>query len=69
MQSQEDALRDRVADFVRSRVMPCEPVLDPGGPQAAATLRELQDQARREGLWALPLPAELGGQGLPFDRY
>ncbi|MFD8861994.1 acyl-CoA dehydrogenase family protein [Streptomyces vinaceus] len=69
VQSQEDALRDRVADFVRSRVMPCEPVLDPGGPQAAATLRELQDQARREGLWALPLPAELGGQGLPFDRY
>ncbi|MGW6412065.1 acyl-CoA dehydrogenase family protein [Streptomyces vinaceus] len=69
VQSQEDALRDRVADFVRSRVMPCEPVLDAGGPQAASTLRELQDQARREGLWALPLPAELGGQGLPFDRY
>ncbi|MFF0214194.1 acyl-CoA dehydrogenase family protein [Streptomyces vinaceus] len=69
MQSQEDALRDRVAEFVRSRVMPCEPVLDAGGPQAASTLRELQDQARREGLWALPLPAELGGQGLPFDRY
>ncbi|MEU8842050.1 acyl-CoA dehydrogenase family protein [Streptomyces roseus] len=69
MQSQEDALRDRVAEFVRTRVMPCEPVLDAGGPHAAAALRELQAQARQEGLWALPLPAELGGQGLPFARY
>ncbi|WSI27658.1 acyl-CoA dehydrogenase family protein [Streptomyces sp. NBC_01343] len=69
MQSHEDALRDRVADFVRNRVMPCEPVLDAGGPGAAAALRGLRARARQEGLWALPLPAELGGRGLSFERY
>ncbi|MFB6806920.1 acyl-CoA dehydrogenase family protein [Streptomyces sp. NPDC056387] len=62
-------MRDRVEEFVRSRVMPYEPVLDAGGVHAAAALRELQDLARQEGLWALPHAAELGGQGLPFARY
>ncbi|WBO62867.1 acyl-CoA dehydrogenase family protein [Streptomyces camelliae] len=63
------ALRDRVAEFVRGRVMPCEPVLDAGGAQAAAVLRRLQREAKTEGLWALPLPSELGGQGMPLRSY
>ncbi|MFI1397089.1 acyl-CoA dehydrogenase family protein [Streptomyces sp. NPDC020681] len=62
-------LRDRVADFVRGRVMPYEPVLDAGGPAAAATLRKLRGEAKEHGLWALPLPAELGGQGLALSEY
>ncbi|MFE0100448.1 acyl-CoA dehydrogenase family protein [Streptomyces sp. NPDC059009] len=62
-------VRDRVADFVRRRVGPCEPVLDAGGPDAAATLRGLQKEAKDAGLWALPLPVELGGQGLPLTSY
>lgn len=62
-------LRDRVAEFVRKHVMPREPVLDAGGPAAAAALRELQAGAKEAGLWALPLPAELGGQGLDLARY
>ncbi|MEG3627859.1 acyl-CoA dehydrogenase family protein [Streptomyces poriticola] len=62
-------LRDRVAAFVRERVMPGEPVLDAGGPEAATLLRSLQREARAEGLWALPLPAELGGQDLPLASY
>ncbi|MFE0186626.1 acyl-CoA dehydrogenase family protein [Streptomyces sp. NPDC058989] len=62
-------LTERVTDFVRRRVMPCEPVLDAGGPAAAATLRELRDQAKENGLWAMPLPVELGGQGLPLRHY
>lgn len=62
-------LRARVADFVRDRVMPCEPTLDAGGPAAAATLQDLQSQAKEQGLWALPLPAELGGQALPLLQY
>ncbi|WP_327279947.1 acyl-CoA dehydrogenase family protein [Streptomyces sp. NBC_01205] len=62
-------LQDLIAEFVRRRVMPCEPVLDAGGPHAASTLRQLQDRAKQEGLWALPHPVELGGQGLPFARY
>lgn len=62
-------LRDRVAEFVRRRVAPCEPVLDAGGAEATAVLRRLQSEAKAEGLWALPLPAELGGQGLPLRSY
>ncbi|MEU9011777.1 acyl-CoA dehydrogenase family protein [Streptomyces sp. NPDC048479] len=62
-------MRARVAEFVRSRVMPCEPVLDAGGPIAAATLRALRTQAKEQGLWALPLPADLGGQGLHLSEY
>ncbi|MFD9339753.1 acyl-CoA dehydrogenase family protein [Streptomyces sp. NPDC060028] len=62
-------LRCRTEEFVRSRVMPYEPVLDAGGPAAAAALRELRDRARQEGLWALPLPVEQGGQGVPLAAY
>lgn len=67
--SSDAELKARVADFVRTHVMPREPVLDAGGPVAAATLRELRAGAKEAGLWALPLPAELGGQGLDLARY
>ncbi|MFJ8469708.1 acyl-CoA dehydrogenase family protein [Streptomyces swartbergensis] len=62
-------LRDRVAAFVRDRVVPHESTLDAGGPKAAATLRGLQVEAKTEGVWALPLPSEFGGQGLPLRSY
>ncbi|WP_260606785.1 acyl-CoA dehydrogenase family protein [Streptomyces sp. WAC08241] len=55
--------------FVTDRVVPREPVLDAGGPAAGEALGELRATAREEGLWALPLPAELGGGGLPFAEY
>ncbi|MFF5013599.1 acyl-CoA dehydrogenase family protein [Streptomyces sp. NPDC001165] len=62
-------LRHRVEEFVAGRVVPCEPVLDAGGAEAGAVLRRLQGEAKAEGLWALPLPVELGGQGLPLRSY
>ncbi|MEU2828877.1 acyl-CoA dehydrogenase family protein [Streptomyces lavendulae] len=62
-------LRQRVECFVRTRVIPRELVLDAGGPAAVSALRELQDLARAQGLWALPMAAELGGGGLPFSVY
>lgn len=62
-------LRERVARFVRDEVIPYEPVLDAGGAAAAAALGELRDRAREEGLWALPLPRELGGGGLSLGAY
>ncbi|WP_412078902.1 acyl-CoA dehydrogenase family protein [Streptomyces xanthophaeus] len=62
-------LRGRVERFVRARVIPYEAVLDAGGPAAASALAELRGRARDEGLWALPLPAELGGGGLSFAAY
>ncbi|MFJ1588828.1 acyl-CoA dehydrogenase family protein [Kitasatospora albolonga] len=65
----EAELRERIAAFVRTRVIPAEPVLDAGGGEAAAALAELRAAARAAGLWALPLPAELGGGGLSFRAY
>ncbi|MGG2464036.1 acyl-CoA dehydrogenase family protein [Streptomyces sp. RGM 3693] len=62
-------MRARVAAFVRERVMPCEPLLDAGGPKAMARMRELQHEAKEAGLWALPLPVELGGQGVRLSHY
>ncbi|WP_405421948.1 acyl-CoA dehydrogenase family protein [Streptomyces erythrochromogenes] len=60
---------ERVGRFVRDRVFPRESVLDEGGPAAAEALAALRAEARAEGLWALPLPAELGGGGLSFAAY
>ncbi|MFJ7157004.1 acyl-CoA dehydrogenase family protein [Streptomyces sp. NPDC101118] len=65
----DGSLRDSVAEFVRSRVFPQEAVLDAGGRDAATALRDLREEARRAGLWALPLPAGLGGGGLPLRSY
>ncbi|MFD3421870.1 acyl-CoA dehydrogenase family protein [Streptomyces decoyicus] len=62
-------LRERVRAFVRDRVMPREAVLDAGGPAARTALRGLQDEAKRAGLWALPLPVEFGGQGIGPAHY
>ncbi|MEU5209941.1 acyl-CoA dehydrogenase family protein [Streptomyces sp. NPDC020742] len=62
-------LRGRVAAFVRERVLPVERALDAGGPAARGELRRLQQEAKDAGLWALPLPEEVGGQGLPLSRY
>ncbi|MFJ5264955.1 acyl-CoA dehydrogenase family protein [Streptomyces sp. NPDC088387] len=67
--AETEELRDRVAVFVRDRVLPHEPVLDAGGSEAADVLHGLRDEARAAGLWALPLPTELGGQGLPLRSY
>ncbi|WP_051821339.1 acyl-CoA dehydrogenase family protein [Streptomyces sp. NRRL F-5065] len=62
-------LTERVRQFVDSVVKPAETVLDAGGPAAAEALSDLHARARSEGLWALPLPVELGGGGLPFSAY
>ncbi|MEV6427744.1 acyl-CoA dehydrogenase family protein [Nocardia sp. NPDC051463] len=62
-------LRERVTAFVAEQVMPQEGTLDAGGATADAALTELRASAKAAGLWALPLPTELGGQGLPFADY
>lgn len=62
-------LGEAVDRFVRTRVIPSEPALDAGGKEAAAALARLRAEARAAGLWALPLPAELGGGGLTFRQY
>lgn len=60
---------EHVSRFVRDHVQPAESVLDAGGAEAARTLRRIQDEARAAGLWALPLPADLGGGDLSLRDY
>ncbi|MCK2219243.1 acyl-CoA dehydrogenase family protein [Actinomadura sp. ATCC 31491] len=62
-------IRDAVHAFMTERVEPAESVLHEGGPAAAAALQELRAEAKKEGLWALGHPRELGGGGLPFLDY
>ncbi|HTO00898.1 MAG TPA: acyl-CoA dehydrogenase family protein [Microthrixaceae bacterium] len=62
-------IRDRVLAFMVEHVEPAEPILHEGGEEAAALIRDLQWQAKLEGLWALGHPVELGGGGLPFADY
>ncbi len=63
-------IRDRVRRFVETRVQPAEAILDDRHDEEAhAVLRGLMDEAKREGLWALGHPREIGGQGLPFLDY
>jgi len=59
-----DELRRRVAGFVRDAVIPAEP-RDQGGHGLDDNLRsELQDEARKAGLFAPHVAEELGGLGL-----
>ncbi|ALG14991.1 acyl-CoA dehydrogenase [Kibdelosporangium phytohabitans] len=51
---------------MRQHVHPVEAELDAG---SVAALRELREKARAEGLWAMPLPSELGGGGLSLRDY
>ena len=62
-------LRDAVYAFMTSRVEPAETVLHQGDDTARDLLRDLQRQAKDEGLWALGHPTHLGGGGLPFMDY
>lgn len=64
-----DLLRKKVSAFVRDRVFPSEPDLDGGGATATHLRERLRAEARASGLWALPLPAELGGGGLSLSAY
>ncbi|MBI4604487.1 MAG: acyl-CoA dehydrogenase family protein [Planctomycetes bacterium] len=55
-------LRNKVARFVESEVIPLEP--RDGRPLVTGALRALREKSRSQGLWAPQLPRELGGQGL-----
>jgi len=60
------ALCEKIRDFVDTTIVPAEDALDAGDP---ARLRDLRAEARRAGLWALPLPEPHGGAGLALTGY
>ncbi len=63
-------IRKRVLEFVEQKIYPIEPELDGCDRDALMPrLKALGAEAKREGLWALGHPKEIGGQGLPFMDY
>lgn len=62
-------LRSRVSSFLDELIYPNEKVLDQGGDEARRMLKSIQAKAKERGLWALGLPKEIGGGGLPFMPY
>jgi acyl-CoA dehydrogenase len=63
------ALRQRMREFIDGEVIPAEAALDAEGRGASDTLAGLKESAKRQGLWALGHPAEIGGGGLPFMSF
>lgn len=62
-------LREKILRFMEDLVYPAETIIEGGGSGAQARIKELQDEAKRQGLWALGHPEHLGGGGLPFGDY
>jgi acyl-CoA dehydrogenase len=58
-------VRDRLRSFINDVVIPAEPDLEHEG-RGGKRIQELKQQAKRDGLWALGHPREIGGQGVPF---
>jgi alkylation response protein AidB-like acyl-CoA dehydrogenase len=59
-------LREHVRKFIQEEVIPAEPLLDAEGGRDREVMARLKESAKRQGLWALGHPAEIGGGGLPF---
>jgi len=61
--------RGRVRDFVAEHILPLE--ADPATADEHENIRDdvlsgMREKARAQGLWALQMPKERGGQGLPI---
>lgn len=64
------ATRAQVLQFVEEHIYPLESELDAASRENRnMVMRRLMSEARRQGLWALGHPRELGGQGMPFMPY
>ena len=62
-------IRARVKRFIEERIYPVEQSLDRGDQESRSILRGLMAEAKKEALWALGHPKEIGGGGLPFLDY
>ena len=62
-------LRKKVGDFLTEFIYPNEKILDRYDDTSRATMKSIQNEAKKRGLWALGLPKEIGGGGLPFMHY
>ncbi|HXG17951.1 MAG TPA: acyl-CoA dehydrogenase family protein [Methylomirabilota bacterium] len=63
------ALRERMKKFINEEVIPAEPILMRENEESEHVLEDLKRSAKRQGLWALGHPKEIGGGGLPFMAF
>ena len=63
-------IRDQVRQFIEERIYPVEHILNErNDPEGHEILLGLQREAKKQGLWALGHPFNIGGKGLPFMDY
>ncbi|HYA35266.1 MAG TPA: acyl-CoA dehydrogenase family protein [Candidatus Binataceae bacterium] len=62
-------LRKRLHAFLEELIYPNEKALELADDAARRLMRSIQAKAKERGLWALGLPKEIGGGGLPFMQY
>jgi alkylation response protein AidB-like acyl-CoA dehydrogenase len=63
-------IRRKVKTFIEDRIYPVEYEFNYGDRQKSREiLRDLMQQGKDAGLWALGHPVEIGGQGMPFMEY
>ena len=62
-------LRNRVSGFLNELIYPNEKILEKGDAESSRTLKSIQAEAKKRGLWALGLPKDIGGGGLGFMPY
>jgi acyl-CoA dehydrogenase len=62
-------LRSKINQFLEEFIYPNEPALLRDDQESVRTMKAIQAKAKERGLWALGLPKEIGGGGLPFMSY
>ncbi len=66
------SIRERMRKFIEEEVIPAEAAIEAEmeeGDRSAGTISRLKESAKRQGLWALGHPEEIGGGGLPFMAF
>ncbi len=63
------ALRERMRTFINEEVIPVEPILMRENEASEHALETLKQSAKRQGLWALGHPKDIGGGGVPFMAF
>ncbi|WP_246001140.1 acyl-CoA dehydrogenase family protein [Oceanobacillus piezotolerans] len=69
MSDEVKELRAKVRDFIEREVIPVERAIEHGGEEGTRALKKVQNLAKEQGIWALGLPKDIGGGGLPFMDY
>ncbi len=66
------SIRERMRKFIDDEVIPAEAAIEAEmeeGDRSSGTISRLKESAKRQGLWALGHPEEIGGGGLPFMAF